>query len=188
MAGRLRWLGGMLVTVALVSCGGDDSAPKGTDPSGSVVAVPAACTPDAPPLVVDQIDEALAAVAADRPGPQRFFEVNATASVVNLFLATTDGSGASAVIPYSWAGGTLRAEDVKPATGNTFEGATIAIDGQRVLSCVVAELPASTLDAFVIEGGADGAVRYSVVLTSQQGGQLVVEVTGAGQVVAVDAV
>ncbi len=187
---RRSWLlaGSVVVGAALASCSDEGSPGDGVAATASVAPGPVECAPAAPPLVVDQIDDALAAIAADRPGPQQFYEVNATAAVVNAFLAATDGSGESTVVPYSWAAGELRAEEQTAASGNTFDAAAIAIDPQRVLSCVVAELPESTLDAFVVEGGPDGAVRYTVVVTSRQGGQLVVEVNGQGQVVAVDTV
>ena len=187
---RRSWLlaGSVAVGAALASCASGDSPEDGSGAAASVAPGPVECAPASPPLVVDQIDDALAAIAADRPGPQQFYEVNATAAVVNLFLAVTDGTGVSAVIPYSWAAGELRAEEQTAASGNAFDAAAITIDPQRVLSCVVDDLPESTLDAFVVEGGPDGAVRYSVVVTSRQGGQLVVEVNGQGQVVAVDTV
>lgn len=187
MRRRVRALVAAATVVALAACGGD-GAVDGSDASAPVPTGPVDCAPAPPPLVVDQIGDALAAVAADRPGPQRFFEVNATAAVVNMFLATTDAAGRSATAPYSWAAGQLRGESEQEASGNTFEAAAITLDPERVLSCVSALLPDSQLDAFVVEGGPDGAVRYSVVLTSQQGGQLVVEVNGQGQVLAVDPV
>ncbi len=187
MGGWARALGAAGMVVALAACGGDGAA-EGTDGSGPTPTGPVECAPAPPPLVVDQLDDALAAVAAERPGPQRFFEVNATAAVVNMFFATTDAAGKSATVPYSWAAGQLRGEGEKEASGNTFEAAAIDVDPERVLSCVVVQLPDSRLDAFVVEGGPGGAVRYSVVLTSQQGGQLVVEVNGQGQVLAVDPV
>ena len=188
MRRRAQALAAVLALVALAACTGDDAGLAGSDGSSTAPTGPVECVPAPPPLVVDQIDDALAAVAVERPGPQRFFEVNATAAVVNMFFATTDAAGRSATVPYSWAAGQLRGEGEKEASGNTFEAAAIAFDPERVLSCVLAQLPDSQLDAFVVEGGPDGAVRYSVVLTSQQGGQLVVEVNGQGQVLAVDAV
>ena len=59
---------------------------------------------------------------------------------------------------------------------------------QRVLSCITDQLPDSGLDVFFVEANADGAVRYTVLTTNAQGGQLTIEVTGAGLVLAVDAI
>lgn len=168
----------------------DSPDPVATDPVETAPLPPgqAECSPAPPVLNVDEIDEAIAALAEGRNEPPRFFEVNATASVVNLFLADTDETGASIVVPHSYGAGELRAEEPTAAEGNAFPVDVIDIDPERVLSCVVAELPDSEPEAFVIEGGPDGAVRYSVVLNSSQGGQLVVEVSGEGRILAVDAV
>ena len=56
-------------------------------------------------------------------------------------------------------------------------------------SAVTTELPTSRHDAFVIEGGPDGAVRYSIIVTSAVGGgQLIVQVDPDGTVLEVDPV
>jgi hypothetical protein len=54
-----------------------------------------------------------------------------------------------------------------------------------LLSRVGAELPAATLDLVEIVGGESGAVRFTVAITSSQGGQLLVEVGPDGKVVSV---
>ncbi len=56
-----------------------------------------------------------------------------------------------------------------------------------MLSHIETELPKSSPDVFVVEAGAGGAVRYSVAVTSQQGGQLVVVVGPDGTVKSVEA-
>lgn len=168
--------------LVLASCSGDDDAATTTtaSPFG-----PAECAPASPVLLVDQIDEAIAAVEAELGGPQEFFEINATALLVNLFVAdvTTE-----TVTPYVYVGGELTSQDpLAGAQGFTFVAEQIAIDDQRVLSCIVPELPDSSLDVFFVEG-ADGGVRYTVLTSNDKGGQLTVEVNGQGQVLAVDAV
>ena len=64
----------------------------------------------------------------------------------------------------------------------------MSIDPERVLSCVVDQLPDSALEVFFVEANAEGALRYTVLTSNDQGGQLTVEVTGDGLVLAVDAV
>ena len=67
-------------------------------------------------------------------------------------------------------------------------GGLFVLSAYRFPTGVVGQLPTSTLTAFVVEGGPNGVVRYSVVVASEQGGQLVVEVSGTGQVLSVDPV
>lgn len=188
-ARRSTALGAVVVVVlGCAACSSDDeAAPTTAAPLASVT--PGECPVlERPPLAVDQIDAAAAAVAADDAGLTQFFEINATPALVNLFAAGTDASGASTATPYSFSDGTLTGQPATPATGNTFAADALQFDPQRVLSCVVDQLPGSNLTAFVVEGGPGGAVRYTVVITSEQGGQLVVEVSGTGQVLSVDPV
>jgi hypothetical protein len=174
--------------VGLAACSNDDEAAS-TTTAPAVSAAPGECpVTEQPPLAVDQIEPAVAAVAADDAGLSEFFEINATPALVNLFAAGTDTTGASTATPYSFSTGVLSGQPATPATGNTFAADALQFDPQRVLSCVIGQLPGSSLTAFVVEGGPAGAVRYSVVVGSEQGGQLVVEVSGTGQVLSVDPV
>ena len=50
-----------------------------------------------------------------------------------------------------------------------------------------AEVPESSADVFFVEAGEAGTVRYSVALTSPQGGQLVAVVGPDGTVQSVEA-
>ena len=178
---------GLAVAVAcaavLSGCSDDgDSAPETTFSLG-----PAECAvADDPVLMVDEIDAAVAAVEAELGGEQVYFEINATPLLVNLFVADPV---AKTVTPYVYVGGELSAEDPLPVeSGSAFPASALAIDPQRVLSCITDQLPDSGLDVFFVEANADGAVRYTVLTTNAQGGQLTIEVTGAGLVLAVDAI
>jgi hypothetical protein len=188
-ARRLWVLAPFAAAVGLAGCA-DDASPAATTLAATTLApLSAECPASAePPLAVDQIAPAIAAVEAELGGPQEYFEVNATDVVVNLFLAGPAADGSSTVTPYAFSRGELTAQPASPADGNRFAGAAVQIDPLRVLSCVVGQLPSSTLTAFVVEGGPNGVVRYTVVVTSEQGGQLVVEVSGTGQVLSVDPV
>lgn len=137
-------------------------------------------------LRVDLIGPALDAVEAERGGPQQYFEVNATSALVNVFVADPE---AGTVIPYVFVDGELAARDASPAQGATFgRDALDDLDPATVTDQVSADLPDSVQDAFVMEGGADGSVRYSVVVSSLAGGQLLVIVAGDGTVLSVEAV
>lgn len=174
----------VLVVAALVSCSGDDGSGAPTEtPVATLASFDCASTP--PTLRVDLIDEAIAAVEAERGGAQRYFEINATPLLVNLFVAGDDGA---TVTPYVYVDGELSSDDAVEAEGNTFTADAVDIDPLRVTSCVAAELAGSAQDAFIVEGGPQGAVRFSVLVTSQAGGQLVVGVDGVGAVLSVDPV
>ncbi|MCX6523062.1 MAG: hypothetical protein NTZ21_20590 [Actinobacteria bacterium] len=169
--------------VLLSACSDDgDSAPETTFSLG-----PTECAVvDDPVLMVDEIDAAVAAVEAELGGEQVYFEINATPLLVNLFVADPV---AKTVTPYVYVGGELSAEEALPVeSGSAFPASALAFDPQRVLSCITDQLPDSGLDVFFVEANADGAVRYTVLTTNAQGGQLTIEVTGAGLVLAVDAI
>ena len=167
-----------LVVALAVGCSDDGDSAQTTTP-----AVAAACVPGDPVLRVDLIDDAVAAVEAERGGAQTYFEINATANLVNLFVADDDDT----VTPYVFVDSTLSpGEAISGAQGATFEWSAVDIDPARVTSCVVAELPESEQTAFEILGGPDGLVQYTVIVTSQAGGQLLVEVAGDGTIIAVD--
>ena len=180
----------LVLVLVLASCGGSDdggSDDGGSSSSPSVVGslVTSACAPGDPVLVIDEIPDAVAAVEAELGGPQRYFEINATGLLVNLFVASPDGTKAT---PYAHAAGQLSSKDAFDAQGNTFEASALDIDPQLVSSCIAGQLPTSSQDLFIVEGGTGGAVRYTILTTSANGGQLLVEVGGDGTVLSVDPV
>ena len=178
-----RLVAAACAVVLLAACNDDgDSAPETTFSLG-----PTECAvADDPVLMVDEIDAAVAAVEAELGGEQVYFEINATPLLVNLFVADPV---AKTVTPFVYVGGELSAEESLPVeSGSAFPASALAFDPQRVLSCISDQLPDSGLDVFFVEANADGAVRYTVLTTNAQGGQLTIEVTGAGLVLAVDAI
>lgn len=151
--------------VALAACGGD-----GDD--------------EAVRPLLDQIGPAIEAVEAERGGPQRFFEINATPQVVNLFVAT---DGATGVVPYVYIGGELSS----PAAATTAEGATftadaVTFDPAAILDGVTGELPDSDVVLFSIVGGPGGAVQYGAAVRSDAGGMLDILLGPDGVVQSVD--
>jgi hypothetical protein len=132
---------------------------------------------------VDLIAEAVSALETKLGGPQQYFEINATSQLVNLFVALNDGK---LVQPWVYLDGELSSTEGRDASGFSFAAAALKFDPDKVLSRLQAELPKSRPDVFVVEAGKDGTVRYSVAVTSQQGGQLVVVVGPDGTVQSVD--
>jgi hypothetical protein len=134
--------------------------------------------------LVDQIAPAMAAVDAELGGPQQYFEVNATPSIVNLFVAT---DGGTTVTPYVYLDGVL--EPPAPggsASGETFGAAEVTFDPDTVLDQISTDLPESTVTQFVVLGGAADAVQYEADVLSAQGGVLRVVLGPDGAVLAVD--
>jgi hypothetical protein len=157
----------LLVTALLVSCGGDDGGDSASD------------------VRVDDIVPAIEAVEAELGAGQQFFEVNATAQLVNLFVSADDGASA---VPYIFFDGELQppAPALAVESGFTFGAEAVDFDADTVLRTVAEELPESTIEGFAIEGGDGGVVRYLVSTRSPQGGVLAVTVAADGTVLEVD--
>jgi hypothetical protein len=176
-----RVFGALCVVSTLHGCSSGSAA----GPTTSVTLVPADCASRTPILRVDLIDQAVAAVEARLGGPQQYFEINATDLLVNLFVAVDDGTKAQ---PFVFLQDELNSQEPKAAEGKTFASRSIQFDPQKVTSCVADQLPQSQATAFEVLGGPGGAIAYSVIVDSPEGGQLVVAVAGDGQVLSVDPV
>src|SRR3954454_20275530 len=163
----------------LSACSGESTASRTTIASSTTVD---ATGTRALPLV-GAIDDAVAALETKLGAPQEFFEINATTQLVNLIVALNDGKVAQ---PWVYLDGQLSSAEGSPATGHTFVARALDFDPDAVLSQVRAKLPEASLDLFFVHGGEGGAVHYSVVATSRQGGQLVVIVAPDGTVQSVN--
>jgi hypothetical protein len=157
----------VVVAALVVGCGGSNG-----DDSG-------------PAVRVDDIGPAIEAVEAQLGDGQQFFEVNATAQLVNVFVAVDDATSA---VPYVFFEGELQppAPALAVESGFTFGADAVDFDADTVLDAVADELPESTIDGFAIEGGDGGIVRYLVSTRSPQGGVLAVTVAPDGTVLEVD--
>ncbi len=75
----------------------------------------------------------------------------------------------------------------QPAQGQTFTAAeALTFDADRVLDDVAGDLAGSTIDSFSIVGSADSGVQFAVVVVSDRGGEISVQVDGQGRVLAAD--
>lgn len=129
--------------------------------------------------IVDQIDEAVAALEAELGGPQEYFEINATARLVNLFVAL---DGGTAVQPWLYFDGELTFEEQAPAEGGVLRAADLDFDPATLFSKLLAELPGATVESFYIHGDGQGAVQYGALLTTSLGGAIDVQLSSDGQI------
>ena len=159
---------GMIVLIG-AACGGDGDGGDGGD------------------TFVPGIRPAIDAVEAELGAGQAYFEVTANQQVINLFVAVDD---ATAAVPYAYLDGELQppAPKLTGASGFTFGADAVDFEEESILDAVTEELPDSTTEAFSIEGGEGGSVRYVIAMLSPEGGRLDVTVGPAGAVLAVDPV
>jgi hypothetical protein len=159
---------GVAVLVALAGCAGSDDRGE----------------PAASDSFVGEVRAAATAVETELGGTQEFFEITATPQLTNVFVAIDD---ATAAIPYAFVDGELEAPAprIDGVQGQTFRLEDVDFDESAVLSGVETDLASSTIDAFSVEGGPGGFVRYVVSVRSEQGGVLDVVVAPSGAVVEV---
>ncbi|MFM7411591.1 MAG: hypothetical protein ACKO3L_12470 [Actinomycetota bacterium] len=150
-----------LSVCAMAACGGDDKVA----------------------LHVDEIDDAVGAVSTLTGQPPRFFEINATPDLINLFL--DDGKGSA--VNFVWENGSLRDEtEAAVADGRSFD-ASMMVFSSEVCARVEEELPDSLLRAFTITAdGPNGEVLHRVVVQSERGGQFAVLVDPTGKILGSD--
>lgn len=134
-------------------------------------------------LHVDEIDDAVVAVAALTGQSPKFFEINATPDLINLFL--DDGKGSA--INFVWKDGSLQDEtEAADADGPSFDASKMVFSSE-VYARVEDELPDSLLRAFTVTAdGPNGEVLHRVVVQSERGGQFAVLVDPAGKILGSD--
>lgn len=180
------------VMLSAVACS-DDS----TGSSSSVAATPATAATDStdgsdtsvaplPPPIVEQIADAVAALEAELGGPQEYFEINATAQLINLFVALNDGA---VVQPWLYVDGTLTSSEGQDvSSGGTFTADLLDFDPATLFSKLETEVPGATIESFYIHGDSQGHVLYGAFVTSARGGALEIILGPDGAVKSVDPV
>jgi len=186
----MRALRSLTLVVAVTisaACSSDEAAPATTSTTVGDAA-PTASTIDPgsrPQPIVGTIADAVAALEAELGAPQRYFEINATPRIVNLFVSLNNGA---VVQPWIYVDGELTSSEGTPAAGGTFAAVDLDFDPDLVLSNVLENLPGATLESFYVNGDGQGNVQYGVLVTSAKGGGLDVLVGPAGAVLSVDPV
>ncbi len=175
--------------VLLAACSDDASSTDGstgtTGPDVTICDPQGTAQAEADLPAVGDIEQAVADLEAELGGPQEYFEINATARLVNLWVSLNDGTVAQ---PWLWANGELSSEDGDTASGGTFVADDLDFDPDTVLTKVRDEVPDSILETFYVHGDGDGNVQYSVLTSALCGGGLDVIVGPEGDVRSVDPV
>jgi hypothetical protein len=164
--------------IALGACSGGGSPAQTAGSPTTLSTATSGATAETLPLV-GGISDAVKALEAKLGGPQQYFEINATAHLINLIVALNDGKVAQ---PWVYLDGELSSTQGSAANGFSFAASALDFEPNQVLGKLQAQLPESSPDLFFVEGGEGGTVRYSVAVTSKQGGQLVVTVGPDGSV------
>ncbi len=172
----IRTSSGVVLALCLcvVGCGGDDASSDTTDTTTDSTVVAA------PLPIVEQIDGAVAALEAELGGPQEYFEINATAQLVNLFVALDGGTMAQ---PWLYFDGQLTSEAPAPAAGGVLLAVDLDFNPSKIFSQLEAELPGVTIESFYIHGDGQGAIQYGALLTTSQGGGLDVQLGPDGRII-----
>lgn len=164
---------------------------------GAMILVAVGCTSGNPSenLAVDSIDDAIAAVDAHFGGPADFYEINATADGVNMFVATSLDGADSGVVQarYTSAKGLVVSDETLPSDGVTFSGAEVEFDPRTIIERAVGQLSSARPRAFIITAASGTAgvsstvgVQYRLIMESQRGGRLVVFLGSDGSILGSD--
>ena len=125
---------------------------------------------------------------ADGEKELRFFEINATSELINLYVASVDQTAAFAFI-YDTKNGLTGPDSPKTASGATFKWSEVDSDigKSKVYETVVAELPRSTISRFVIGRDPEfDKLTYRVIMVSDQGGEFAAYVEPSGKIIGGD--
>lgn len=181
----------VFVAVGLTFLAGCSDDPASSDGSGGADTDVTICEPQGTAQAEDDlpavasVETAMADLEAELGAPQQYFEVNATARLVNLWVALNDGALAQ---PWVWVDGELSSEAGQTAGGGTFTADDVDFDAETVLDQVRTEVPEAILETFYIHGDGEGNVQYSLLTSAQCGGGLDVVIGADGSVKSVDPV
>lgn len=165
-----RVSGGFTAAIAavlfLASCGGSGGKATGsTSASTTVAQLASGAVAPAPSVKVAEIRAAVAAVEAQLGGKQRFSEVNATQTEVNVFVV----AGAGVESAYLVRGGVVEPpSSTSDYSGPTF-GASDLTFRETVLDKVLSGITDSELVAFSATPRSDGEVDYIATFTAPSG-------------------
>lgn len=155
-----------------------------------VTACSSESTGDLPAL--DLIDDAIAAVDEHFGTPSDFYEINATADGVNLFVSAPIDEETAGVLQarYTADEGLVVSDEVLPSEGAVFAGTAVDFDPATIIVDAIEQLSTAQPRVFIITGSPGDSQRtrvaYRLVLESQRGGRLVVFLDRDGTILGSD--
>lgn len=169
--------------LTLAACSDEGSSGTTEQPDLTICTVSGTAQPDDDLPKVELIAEAVEAIESELGAPPVFFEVNATARAVNLFVALNNSTVAQQWI---YVDGGFTSTEGQPAQGGTFSADQLAFNPGTVLATVRDEVPDLVLQTFYVQGDGQGSVRYALLGVAQCGGGLDIVVEGDGAIISVD--
>lgn len=134
--------------------------------------------------MVDRIDDAVYAVESHYAAPQAFFEISATDDLVSVIVAVDGGAELAFWSPDD---GLVDPVPVASPDRPTFRSGDLDFRPDRVLDQLRDELPDSEIVDFAVTGGGEGTVVYDARVRSEQGGILLVLLSGDGRILGAQA-
>lgn len=176
-APRLVLLGAALAAMAALLAACSAGGPSASPPSA-----PATSAPEG--LAVELIDDAVAAVEGRLGGPQRYTEINAIPTGVNVFVARGDDEEEAWF--YDRSGSLQAPADPAPRSHEPFtlEGVDVAA-GPRLVADVEGRLPGARVVTVALVVVPDQGLAWALQSRSPRGGLLNVLFSPQGQLVAV---
>ncbi|MEI8240443.1 MAG: hypothetical protein WCI22_13605 [Actinomycetota bacterium] len=175
----------LAAAVAATACSSGGDAKSTTTPPVTICNPKGTAQPVKDMPQVANIAVAIAQLERQLGAKQEYFEVNATARVVNLFVALNKGTMAQTWV---WVDGTLTSKQGQKASGGTFTAAQLDYQPDKVLSQIRGQIPEAILESFYVNGDSKGNVQYGVLTSAQCGGGLDIIVGPDGKVKSVDPV
>lgn len=181
---RSRFVFVVVAGLLMGACSSDSSGVP-TSPAVTICEPSVTAQPDDQLPNLANITAAIAALEKELGGPQQYFEINATARVVNLFVALNEGKVAQA---WLWVDGELSSKEGQAASGGTFAASDMDYEADKVLGQIRTKVPDVILESFYVNGNGTGSTLYGVLATAQCGGGLDIVVGPTGAVKSVDPV
>jgi len=159
--------------------GGDASDDSAAETAGTDASTGSGATPSAS---VELLEPAVAAVEAERGGPQEYTEINVQLDLVNLFVALDDGTELAYVFRED--GLELPTEpQAQPEGAEPFTLDEIPLDAVTTFDdLLAAEVPDSALVALTLAPRPETGLAWTATLLSPKGGVLDVLISPNGTI------
>lgn len=173
---------GVAVLVALGSACSDGGGAADDSAAETVATDGSASSRDTRSAAVELLEPAVAAVEAERGGPQEYTEINVQLDLVNLFVALDDGTELAYV--YREDGLDVPTEpQAQPDGAEPFTLADVPLDAVETFDdLLAAEVPDSALVALTLAPRPETGLAWTATLLSPKGGVLDVLISPNGTI------